>query len=276
MPIPHKRFALRVAAGMWLCLGSLPTAGAPPSPIEPAIQEFASRMFRGVRASLQICEESPRGAEATALCAAFPGGFSSFKFQWESELKIHYRDSASSRGSWRFRSGAYVHEYDLESHSVTVHFDEGRHTIELVFLEITRPVPELTADTEADPARASRPEEEPRIAKSGAELFCGDPGTSPEDFDGATVPMLIPHTKLDPEYPEGPRIGRFEGKVVLRTRIDLSGAVVESIVVEAEPAGQGFEEASIVAVAQWRYWPATQHGDPIEVCLCIYVNFTLH
>jgi len=100
----------------------------------------------------------------------------------------------------------------------------------------------------------------------------------PEDPGGGNVsnPILIPESKVDPEYPEAARVARVEGNVVLQCTISEVGVVSDVQVLRAEPAGWGFETASIDAVQQWRYEPALQNGVPLEVFFTVIVEFTIH
>ena len=92
----------------------------------------------------------------------------------------------------------------------------------------------------------------------------------------ATNPVLIPSSKVDPIYPEGARVARVEGRVILRTTISSAGDVSDVQPLLIDPPGWEFETAAIDAVAQWKYEPATQNSQPVEVLSTVIVDFTLH
>jgi TonB family protein len=246
-----------------LCgLSSPPLASDDLVSIDARLRQFADQMFEKLRATPETCEGE------SARCATFRGSFSFFKFEWESEIRIHYKDVVLKRGSWVLRADSYQKEYDLEDHTLTVKFHEPSGRIELAVRETEEPEDEELAEAPPSPDR--------RVALSGAELACDDMGESAEDLTGATYPVVIPESRIDPEYPDVARQAKLEGEVVLRARINRDGQVVESSVVEARPADRGFEEAAIAAVSQWLYEPAMLEEKPVEVCFTVRVGFAMH
>ena len=87
--------------------------------------------------------------------------------------------------------------------------------------------------------------------------------------------VLIEETKEPPVYPELARVARLEGRVTLLAVILADGSVAEIEVLDCSEPGVGFEEASIEAVRQWRYEPATQRGVAVDVYFTIRVHFSL-
>lgn len=93
------------------------------------------------------------------------------------------------------------------------------------------------------------------------------------DKDEINNPVLL--DKTAPEYPELARVVRSSGQVILQAMVDEKGVVQNAQIIRVDPTGLGFEDASIEAVMQWRYQPATLDGKPIEVYFTVVVDFML-
>lgn len=78
---------------------------------------------------------------------------------------------------------------------------------------------------------------------------------------------------VKPKYPFRARRLHKEGRVLLRLRIDRSGAVRSGEVVES--AGYGFDESALEAVRKSRFSPATRNGRPVECLALLPVQFVL-
>ena len=78
--------------------------------------------------------------------------------------------------------------------------------------------------------------------------------------------------KVPPKYPEAAAKAGIEGKVVLRIRIDLSGAVQDVRTVSGDPA---LVDASVDAVRQWKYKPYQSDQGPAEIETLVTLNFHL-
>jgi protein TonB len=90
-----------------------------------------------------------------------------------------------------------------------------------------------------------------------------------------TNPVLIPESRVPPEYPEIARRGRVEADVILQAIVEPDGSVKDPRVLRCTTRGFGFEEAATNAIRQWRYEPALQDGQPVAVYFTIQVEFTL-
>lgn len=78
---------------------------------------------------------------------------------------------------------------------------------------------------------------------------------------------------INPHYPDRDKSERNEGSVGLYTKIDTAGIPQDlETVLSATP---GLNAASIQAVRQWRYEPATCNGTPVETETVIEVHYTL-
>lgn len=89
-------------------------------------------------------------------------------------------------------------------------------------------------------------------------------------------PVLLPESKIEPDYPGGLMTGRKEGLVILGAVIRKDGSVGPVCVLAAKPAGMGFEKAAMAAVKQWRYVPAKKDGEPVDTRFTVYVDFRMH
>jgi protein TonB len=86
---------------------------------------------------------------------------------------------------------------------------------------------------------------------------------------------LIEESYVRPEYPELARVARTCANVILQAIIYHDGTVGSCRCLRCTQQGYGFEENAIAAVTQWRYEPATQGGEPVDVYFTIYVDFEL-
>jgi protein TonB len=145
------------------------------------------------------------------------------------------------------------------------------------------PVPDPTPE-QPEPIREPEPEPEPEVYPADVEILIGVP-TPPAPSEapgpllagtgGVTNPVLIPESKIKPEYPELARLARLEANVILQAVIGCDGTVHDARVLRCTQASLGFEESAIAAVRQWRYEPATQDGRPVEVYFTVFVEFSL-
>jgi protein TonB len=143
------------------------------------------------------------------------------------------------------------------------------------------PVPDPTPD-EPEPIREPEPEIEPEPLPPDVEFLIGVPEPPPPSgpllagVGDVTNPVLIPESKVEPEYPELARVARLEGNVILQAIILKDGSVGDVEVLRTNRPNMGFEDAAISAVQQWRYKPALQNGKPVEVYFTVFVDFKLH
>ena len=70
-------------------------------------------------------------------------------------------------------------------------------------------------------------------------------------------------TPVRPAYPATAREGNITGRVTAKLLIDETGTVVNSSVVNAEPAGH-FEASALVALRSTRFSPATRNGVAVK------------
>ena len=146
------------------------------------------------------------------------------------------------------------------------------------------PLPDPTPD-DPEPIREPEPEILPDPIPEDVEILLGEPEpfAPPPPAEpvlagvaGVTSPLLIPESKLKPEYPELARAARIEGNVVLQAVIRKDGTVDEICVLRCTKEHVGFDHAAIEAVTHWRYEPATQNGRPVDCYFTVLVNFELH
>jgi protein TonB len=103
----------------------------------------------------------------------------------------------------------------------------------------------------------------------------GPPGPATPDGRNVSFPLLIPESKVSPDYPELARTVRLQGRVILQAVIRKDGTVEEVSVLQSTRPGVGFEQAAIEAIRRWRYEPAVQNGVPLDVYFTIVVEFSL-
>jgi TonB family protein len=76
-----------------------------------------------------------------------------------------------------------------------------------------------------------------------------------------------------PEYPPGAAAAGLEAAVVVRIAIDETGAVADAQVVT--PVGDGFDQAALAAVRQYRFRPAEWDGVPGPITVETTIRFEL-
>jgi TonB family protein len=92
---------------------------------------------------------------------------------------------------------------------------------------------------------------------------------------GISPPVLIPGSKVEPDYPEQARIERKDGMVILLAVIRKDGTVTDISISRSSMPSAAFEEAGKAAFSQWRYEPATKDGEPVEVMFEVLITWSL-
>jgi protein TonB len=104
------------------------------------------------------------------------------------------------------------------------------------------------------------------------------PSTSPYPLVAgvdATMPILIPGTRVEPVYPEAAKREGVTGKVIMQAIIRKDGTVGNVQVLRAPEPDLGFSEAAVAAVKQWRYLPGQQGDRPVDVIFTILMDFRI-
>lgn len=84
-----------------------------------------------------------------------------------------------------------------------------------------------------------------------------------------------PMQRTAADYPARARSKGVEGVVRLSLLINERGQIERVKVLDAEPRGEGFEEAAKESVRQWNFEPATYQGEPVKIWATQTVNFKL-
>lgn len=82
-------------------------------------------------------------------------------------------------------------------------------------------------------------------------------GAAPSDAD------VMPIVRVPPQYPHRAAERGIEGWVLLEFAISKVGAVLNPIVVDADPPTI-FNRAALRAVRKWKYKPKIEDGEPVE------------
>lgn len=99
-----------------------------------------------------------------------------------------------------------------------------------------------------------------------------EPCLGPMNITGnITQPLKI--FSPQPQYTEEARRARTQGVVIVQTIIDCRGLVTDINVLQGLP--NGLTEATVSAISQWRFEPATVDGRPVSVYYNLTVNFRL-
>lgn len=109
----------------------------------------------------------------------------------------------------------------------------------------------------------------PQVAKVPA------PPEFPGEDDSVSPPALIDEAMVLPEYPKSEKDAGIEGSVMLKAEILKDGSVGEITVVEGVEGHPALEESAIKAFRQWRFSPATEDGQPVDMTIQIPIAFRL-
>ena len=121
------------------------------------------------------------------------------------------------------------------------------------------------APTETQTAAPEVPVPQPapaEVDRSGVYAAVPAGGTQPEELD-----------RVVPRYPAIARRAGVQGAVVVRGIVRRDGTIDDVEIIKDLPYGLG--ESAREAVTQWRFRPATVHGEPIDVYYTVTVNFRL-
>lgn len=97
---------------------------------------------------------------------------------------------------------------------------------------------------------------------------CPEPGPVAGDIEPPSK-ILFP----SPQYTDAARRARISGTVILQSIIDCDGRVRRIQVLKELPLG--LTDASVEAIAQWRFAPARVAGVPVRVIYNLTVNFRI-
>jgi Gram-negative bacterial TonB protein C-terminal len=85
----------------------------------------------------------------------------------------------------------------------------------------------------------------------------------------AKMPRLV--QTVDPSTTEAARFLRLTGISTIALAVDATGAPRDMVIVK--PLGMGLDEMAVATAAQYRFAPATNHGQPVPVEINIEMNF---
>ena len=81
---------------------------------------------------------------------------------------------------------------------------------------------------------------------------------------GAMDGEYLPIVKVQPIYPRRAQERGIQGYVLIEFTVTETGAVVDPVVIEADPPGY-FERAALRAVVKFKYKPKVVNGEPVRV-----------
>ena len=106
---------------------------------------------------------------------------------------------------------------------------------------------------------------------------CQAPGQPDPREDAHASPPVEelpkPIVRVPPIYPDSARQAGVSGMVVLKALVCACGEVSDIVVVNSVPM---LDQASIDAIRQWFFIPATNGGEPVATWVTIPVRFSLH
>lgn len=116
---------------------------------------------------------------------------------------------------------------------------------------------------EAPPMESPNPNANAAGTDFGADIEADvglEGGLSLESGDGEYLPIV----KVQPIYPRRAQQRGIEGYVIVEFTVNKLGAVINPVVVHAEPENI-FDQAAMQAAAKFKYKPRVVNGEPVEV-----------
>jgi TonB family protein len=93
------------------------------------------------------------------------------------------------------------------------------------------------------------------------------------------IPMEVAPIPLDinpqPEYPKNARMASIEGTVRVWIHVGDRGDVIGWHVIDVSPPGLGFEDEVARVIPKWKFTPAIQQSNPIEVWVAMPFKFRI-
>jgi protein TonB len=94
---------------------------------------------------------------------------------------------------------------------------------------------------------------------------------TPQEISHTTSPKVI-HS-VEPAYTKEALDAKLEGDVILSLTIGSDGTASDITLLRG--LGKGLDEKAVECLKQWRFSPATSHGDPVSVRATVEINFRL-
>lgn len=91
--------------------------------------------------------------------------------------------------------------------------------------------------------------------------------------DGVKKPRLLKKTRVSPLYPAPAIKHGLDATVVVAVLVEADGSVSETLTVQNDQDGFGFEQAALDAVKEWRYRPARKQGRPVASFATVKFHF---
>ena len=237
-----------------LVLIAAATTLVPAALAQDETEEFVQRLLRGLDVKAVECPDAvyEQFQGHVLVCSTYGAQYSAFKAALEYELARFDFAGAEPRGSWLLKDGYYRRTYSVMGDLVEIHFDRDSRRIVLAY----EGIPDLD-----EPA-----------AKRGSVTYDG-PFFS--GLAGATKPVLIQASAVAPNYPAEALEYGVSGSVILEGYVLKEGTVSGVDVMQADPAGQGLEEAAKRALGQWKFEPGSRDGKQVDVFFTVVFEFEL-
>jgi TonB family protein len=101
----------------------------------------------------------------------------------------------------------------------------------------------------------------------------GQQDSSDAFVDVDEMPVIL--KQQTPKYPESARLGKREGQVWLKLRVDTAGTIDSAVVKKHVPGQEDLENAAVEAAKTWRFQPASKDGKPVSIWVAIQIRFVL-
>ena len=110
---------------------------------------------------------------------------------------------------------------------------------------------------------------------SPEDLEAGGEDTYLGGLGGVSMPVLIPASRIQPNYPEMARKTGLGGRAIVQFVVLRDGTVGDIWILQSPSRELGFDEAAIAAVRQWRYQPGVKDGHPVDAHFTALIDFVL-
>jgi len=142
------------------------------------------------------------------------------------------------------------------------------------------PEPEIVHEPTPPPAPVPTPRPEPVVVPKAKPKPAPPPKPALRKPSAQPVARIVeakPEVSRNPppRYPETARRNKWEGRVLVRARVDANGRV-QSVQLARGSGYALLDQAAVSAVRGWRFRPKLINGTPAASVVEVPVNFSLH
>lgn len=184
-----------------------------------------------------------------------------------------------------FAVGVTLALFFLMRYLITADFERPEDEVTLGEIKIARDTrDEETQEQQAQkrPEKRDTPPPPPKLTSSrrppkqqAIDISLGDVGLNIDPDGGFRSDSDVqPIVRIPPQYPNNAAERGIEGWVLIEFTVTETGAVVDPVVIDAEPPST-FNRAARRAVVKWKYKPMMVNGKPVRWKVQVVLTFEL-